>query len=69
MLSVSDYSETTRFPDAYATTQISTRSAVLRYELSTSSALKLQLDRARDHSASPYSGNAKAVSLAYDLVF
>jgi hypothetical protein len=69
MLSVSDYSETTRFPDAYATTQISTRSAVLRYELSTSSALKLQFDRAHDHSVSPYSGNAKVLSLAYDLVF
>ncbi len=41
----------------------------LRYELSTSSALKLQWDRVRDRGAQPFAGNANGWTVSWDLVF
>jgi hypothetical protein len=53
-----------------------TRSFVMRYDLSTVSALKLQYDDYRDHSGAQFrargtvaGGNARLVSVSYDLVF
>jgi hypothetical protein len=65
----SSYKETSTFPDDYVPVRNATLSASLRYELNRSSALKLQVDRARDSGPVPFAGNATAVGVAYDFVF
>jgi hypothetical protein len=68
MLTLTDYAESTRFPDDYETSRWSTASVSLRYDLGSSSAVKVQLDRLRDRRA-PFVGNATLLSLSYDFVF
>lgn len=65
---ISRYKETARSVDYVA---LDTRSLLIgvRYELSGSSALKLQWDRAREHGAQPFAGNANALTASWDLVF
>lgn len=67
-IGISQYKETARVPD-YA--PLDTRSLLLavRYELSSSSALKLQWDRVREHVSQPFAGNASALTASWDMVF
>ena len=44
-------------------------SATLRYELTPNTALKVQYDRFKDHSAYDYVGSSKVVSVSLDTVF
>jgi hypothetical protein len=69
MLTVSDYSETTRFPDAYAISRWSSVGASVRYDFGRSSAFKVQVDRLRDRGATPFMGSATLLSASYDFVF
>jgi len=69
MLTVSNYSETTRFPDAYAISRWSSLGASLRYDFGRSSAFKVQVDRLRDRGATPFMGSATLLSASYDFVF
>ena len=69
MLTASDYRESTRYPEAYETTSWRTRSFTLRYDFGKSSAVKLQLDKIRDRSASSLMGDATLWSASYDVVF
>lgn len=46
-----------------------TRSLALRYEIHTGAAVKLQADKFNDHTQPPLGGNAKVLTVAYDLVF
>lgn len=67
---VSRYRETTRFaPDEYLPVKLGGASLTLRYELHKGGALKLQFDRVRDSGSESFSGNARVLSVAYDLVF
>lgn len=65
----SGYREKTNFPLDYSPVKLNTTSLTLRYELHKGGALKLQLDRVRDRSSSTFSGDAKGLHLAYDVVF
>lgn len=65
----SGYRERTNFPADYSPVKLSTTSLALRYEVHKGGALKLQLDRVRDRSAATFSGNARGLHLAYDVVF
>lgn len=67
---LSDYRENSRYtPDEYAPVKLSTRQLALRYEVHKGGALKAQIDFVRDRSASTFSGDARVLSVAYDLVF
>lgn len=67
---MSSYRESSRFtPDEYAPLKLNTRQLTLRYELHKGGALKAQIDAVRDRSNSTFSGNARVLSVAYDLVF
>jgi hypothetical protein len=68
MLTVSNYQETTRFPDTYAPAKWSSVGASLRYDFGKSSAIKVQVDRIRDRGA-PVAGSATLFSASYDFVF
>jgi hypothetical protein len=68
MLTVSKYHEVTNFPDNYDPSSWTTGSASLRYELGSSSDLKLQLDRLVD-GPSTFAGDADVVAIGYDVVF
>jgi len=66
----SAYRESSRFAlDEYLPVKLQTTSLALRYDLHKGGALKLQVDRVRDRGVEPFSGNARVLSLAYDLVF
>ena len=68
MLTASRYHEATHFPDAYTPAGWVTHSASLRYDLGSSSDLKIELDRFRDgHNI--FAGSASVVALSYDVVF
>ena len=69
MLSVSDYSETTRFPEAYDVSRWRSVGASLRYDFGRSSAFKVQVDRLKDRGAIPFMGSATLLSASYDFVF
>lgn len=71
MLSYSNYRQSVNFGAGPAESH-STRSAVLRYELGQSSALKLQFDQWHDKAAPGYGaphGDVQLLSVAYDRVF
>jgi hypothetical protein len=68
MVTVSKYHEVTNYPENYDASSWTTWSASLRYELGSSSDLKLQLDRLID-GPSTFAGTADVVSVAYDVVF
>ena len=71
LLSYSNYRQTTN-PDAGPAEGHSTHSAVLRYELGRSSAVKLQYDIWRDKTAPGYStmhGDVHLVTIGFDKVF
>jgi hypothetical protein len=68
LVTLSEYKESTRFPDAYDPAHWKTVAFTLRYELTGSSALKLQVDRIRDLGA-PIAGSSTLLSASYDLVF
>lgn len=65
----SAYREKTLYPNAYAISKVDTDSLALRYELHQGGALKLQWDRIRNRGESLLGGNARVLSVAYDLVF
>lgn len=66
----SGYTESSRFaPADYAPVKLRTLTVALRYELHKGGALKLQLDRVRDRGEPVFSGNARVLSAAYDLMF
>lgn len=70
MLTLTGYKETTPFPDDYAPLVMRSASLTLRYEVGSSSAIKLQWDRYLDRSpAGPFSGSASAVAIGFDTVF
>lgn len=67
---LSRYSETTPFgPEVYVPVKLGSTTLALRYELHKGGALKLQFDRVRDRGPELFSGNARVLSVAYDLVF
>lgn len=68
MMTASSYAETTPFPDGYVPSNWHTLSLSLRYDLTASSALKLQLDRLRD-GPNTFMGDANVVAASYDFVF
>jgi len=68
MATYSEYKESTKFPDAYDPAHWKTVAFTLRYELTPSSALKVQVDRIRDIGAI-VPGSSTLVSASYDLVF
>jgi hypothetical protein len=68
MLTVSSYYEVTNFPSNYTAPSWSTWSASLRYELGSSSDLKLQVDRFLD-GRNTFAGTADVVAIDYDVVF
>lgn len=65
---ISQYKEKARAAD-YVVLDMRSLLVSVRYELSSSSALKLQWDRARDKGATPFAGNANALTASWDLVF
>lgn len=70
MVTLSGYKETTPFPDDYAPLVMRSASLTLRYEVGSSSAIKLQWDRYLDRSpAGPFSGSASALAIGFDTVF
>jgi hypothetical protein len=69
MLTFTQYRESTPFPDTYDPSHWYTHSLSLRYELTESSALKVQFDRIRDVGTVPFMGNAKVLSTSLDVVF
>lgn len=70
LILVSDYKESTPFPDNYDVLYMRTTSLALRYDLGQSSALKLQLDHYKDRSPGPLlGGSAKVITVGFDTVF
>jgi hypothetical protein len=68
MLTTSGYHERTRFPDHYTQLSWATQSVSVRYEVGNASALKLQVDRL-DDGPNTFAGNARALTLSYDVIF
>jgi len=68
-IGVSGYRESTPFPDHYAPLKNRTTSAVLRYELTNKSDIKVQFDRASESSDTTVVGSSKAIAISYDVVF
>jgi hypothetical protein len=67
---LSAYRETTRFaPEDYVPVKLQGASLTLRYDVHKGGAVKLQIERVRDRGVETFSGNARVLSLAYDLVF
>ena len=65
----SSYRESTPFPDSYHPGYNTTATAALRYEIQKSAAVKLQINRIQDKSATTSLGSGNAVSASYDIVF
>lgn len=68
-LGMSSYSESTPFPDAYATIKNRTYTGTLRYDINGRSDLKIQFDRVVERSETPFMGSSKAIAIAYDIVY
>ena len=68
LVQVSHYSESQKNP-AYVPNNFGTLSAGLRYEVHRNADLKIQFDRFKDNVVPAQVGNARAVTLTYDLVF
>ena len=68
-LGMSSYNETTPFPDAYSPVKNRTYTATLRYDINGKSDLKIQFDHVIERSETPFMGSAKAIAIAYDVVF
>src|SRR3954464_9297962 len=68
MLTVSDYSESTRFPATYDVAGWSSVAAPLRYDFGKSSAVKVQVDRVHDRKTL-VPGSSTLLSMSYDVVF
>ena len=65
---VSAYAENTRF-DSYVPIKLRTHSLALRYDVHKGGALKFQIDRVTDKTVPVFSGKARVLSAAYDIVF
>ena len=65
---LSGYKEKTRF-DTYTPVKLDTRTLALRYDVHKGGALKVQIDQVKDKTAPTFSGNARVLSVAYDVVF
>jgi len=68
MVTASSYAETTPFPDNYTPVNWTTQALSLRYELTSSSALKFEIDRLRD-GPNTYAGDANVIAMSYDVIF
>ena len=68
MISASSYWEATDFPSGYTPNNWGTTSLSLRYDLTRSSDLKLQIDRLHD-GPNTFMGNANVIAVSYDFVF
>lgn len=68
MLTASRYAEKTDFPDAYTPVNWTTQSLSLRYDVASTSAIKVQWDWLRD-GHNTYAGDAYLISASYDFVF
>jgi hypothetical protein len=68
MLTLSAYHEQTRFRDYYTPLSWATQSLSVRYEVGNASALKLQLDRF-DDGPNTFAGDARVITLSYDVIF
>ena len=70
MLSYANYRQ--KHHDPSVSEAHDTRTAVLRYDLTNSSALKIQFDAWRDRSAEGFAsmrGHARLLSVGFDMVF
>lgn len=65
----SGYRESTDYPNDYTVVKLATTSLSLRYDVHKGGALKLQFDRVRDRGNPVFTGAARGVHVAYDLVF
>jgi hypothetical protein len=68
MITASGYRETTRFPDNYVPSNWGDLSLSVRYDISTSSALKFQVDRLHD-GPNTFMGDSNMIAVSYDFVF
>ncbi len=66
---MSAYKEKALDLNTYDPVKLATKSLALRYDVHKGGALKLQLDRVSDKGNPIYTGNARVLSLAYDVVF
>ncbi len=65
---LSGYKEKTRF-DIYTPVKLDTRTLALRYDVHKGGALKVQVDQVKDRTVPTFSGKARVLSVAYDVVF
>ena len=49
--------------------RVVTYTATLRYDINGKSDLKIQFDHVIERSETPFMGSAKAIAIAYDVVF
>jgi hypothetical protein len=67
---LSGYKEKTRFDaNTYVPVKLDTRTLALRYDVHKGGALKFQIDQVKDKTVPAFSGKARVLSVAYDVVF
>ncbi len=67
---LSAYKEKTRFDaNTYIPVKLDTRTLALRYDVHKGGALKFQIDQVKDKTVPAFSGKARVLSVAYDVVF